>query len=295
MAKREGDLDESASPFDTPEEASQYIRIAGETPDAELQIGETALALALVSLPGIHIGRYRHHMQKLAKDVQAEIDMRRKRQERDDPDFRLNILRHVLHTMHGYKGDDANYNDLQNANLIRVIERRRGLPVAIGLIYMATAQNIGWRLDGLNFPGHFLLRMDMDGERRIIDPFRDGKDMNAPALRGLLKSIVGDTAELSHQYYDAVSPRDVLIRLQNNLKKRLIDLEDYQQAILVLETMQDLAPQEYRVLFDKGVLYAKLRQKDQSIEAFHDYIARSPSERERSQARGILQQIQRDL
>lgn len=283
------------SPFETADEAFQYIRLCGETPDDQINIGEAALALALVSLPGVHVGRYRHHLNKLGSDVRAEVELRRQRQERDDPDHRLGILRHVLHTMHGYRGDEGNYNDLQNANIIRVIERRRGLPVALGLLYMTAAQGAGWRLDGLNFPGHFLLRLDMDGERRIIDPFKEGKDMHAPDLRALLKSLIGAKAELSHQYYDSVPARDVLIRLQNNLKKRLIDIEDYHQAILVLETMQALAPAEYRVLFDKGVLYAKLKQKDQATAALDDYIAKTPNDRDKAQARAILQQIQREL
>jgi len=287
--------EEDAAQFDTAEDALLYIRMAGQLQDDQLDIGETALALALVSLPGVHVGRYRHHLQRLSADVKVEVDMRSQKQERDDPDFRLGILRHVMHTLHGYKGDEVNYNDLQNANLIRVIERRRGLPVALGVLYMAAAQKLGWVISGLNFPAHFLLRLDMDGERRIIDPFREGVDMDAASLRQMLKTLIGPKVELSHEYYNIVSPRDVLIRLQNNLKKRLIDLEDYQQAIIVLETMQALAPFEYRVLFDKGVLYAKLGQKSQSLQALEDYIMQAPDPRDKAQAKAILQQIQREL
>jgi len=172
-----------------------------------------------------------------------------------------------------------------------VIERRRGLPVALGLLYIVAGRYCGWQVEGLNFPGHFLVRLEMDGERLIADPFRAGAEMDAAALRGLLKSIAGEKAELSHQFYLPVSNRDILIRLQNNLKKRLIEQEDYAQAVIVVEAMEALAPDEYRALFDKGILYAKLGQKGQAIKAIEDYITRAPDARDRQQAQGILQQI----
>jgi regulator of sirC expression with transglutaminase-like and TPR domain len=115
--------------------------------------------------------------------------------------------------------------------------------------------------------------------------------MNAAELRQLLKSIAGKNAELSHNFYDPVENRDMLVRLENNLKKRLIDTEDYAQAVIVLEAMEALAPEEYRTLFDKGVLYAKLGQNGQAATALERYIEKTPNTRDKQQARMILQQI----
>lgn len=282
---------EDLNVFETPDEAFQYIRLTGTLADEEINLGETALALGLLFLPGVRPERYRHHLRKLGDLLAEDHALRLKQGEEDSLALRIGCLRHVLHEQQGYAGDTERYDDLQNANLIRVIERRKGLPVAIGILYIAAARACGWAIEGLNFPGHFLVRLEMGGERLIVDPFRGGAEMDAAALRGLLKSIAGARAELSHQFYLPVSNRDILLRLENNLKKRLIEQEEYAQAVIVLEAMEALAPDEYRTLFDKGVLYAKLGQKGQAARAMESYIERAPDARDRQQAQGILQQI----
>lgn len=277
--------------FETPEEAFQYIRLTGTLADEEIDLGAAALALGLLFLPGVRPERYRHHLRKLGDLLAEDHALRIKQGEEDSLALRIACLRRVLHEQQGYAGDTERYDDLQNANLIRVIERRKGLPVAIGILYIAAARQCGWPIEGLNFPGHFLVRLEMGGERLIVDPFRGGAEMDAASLRGLLKSIAGARAELSHQFYLPVTNRDILLRLENNLKKRLIEQEEYAQAVIVLEAMEALAPDEYRTLFDKGVLYAKLGQKRQAATAMESYIQRAPDARDRQQAQGILQQI----
>ena len=286
----EEETSEDLNRFETPDEALHYVRYAGTIPDGELDLGETALALALIFLPGVNPDRYRSHIRRMGDALEEEYAQRLKQGE-DHLELRATALRKVMHETNGYKGDEKNYDDIQNANLIRVIERRQGLPVALGILYIVIARRMGWAAEGLNFPGHFLVRLEKEGERMILDPFREGREMNAAELRKLLKAVVGKGAELSHNYYDTVSSRDMLIRLQNNLKKRLIDLEEYAQAVIVLEAMEALAPQEYRTLFDKGVLYAKLGQKAQAVTAIENYIARAPLESDKAQARSLLQQI----
>jgi len=288
---REEDPSEDLHVFETPDEAFQYVRYAGTQADADIDLGETALAFGLLFLPGVRPERYRHHLRKLGDALAEDHAFRLKQGEADGAALRLSCLRRVLHEQQGYTGDTENYDDLQNANMIRVIERRRGLPVALGLLYIIAGRKCGWQIDGLNFPGHFLVRLEVGGERVIVDPFRAGAEMDAAALRGLLKSIAGQKAELSHQFYLPVANRDMLLRLENNLKKRLIEQEEYAQAVIVLEAMEALAPEEYRTLFDKGVLYAKLGQKGQALQALEDYIGRAPDARDRQQAQGILQQI----
>ncbi len=277
--------------FETPDEAFQYVRLAGLQEDALIDLGETALALGLLFLPGVKPERFRHHLKKLADTAQEDFDARLRQKDADTLALRVAVLKKTVHESHGYAGDTEKYDDIQNANLIRVIERRKGLPIAIGIIYIDVARRLGWPIEGLNFPGHFLVRMEKDGERVILDPFRQGQEMNAAELRQLLKSIAGDKAELSHNFYDAVSNRDMLLRLENNLKKRLVESEEYAQAVIVVEAMEALAPDEHRTLFDKGILYAKLGQQGQAKTALERYIERAPNPADKQQARMLLLQI----
>lgn len=277
--------------FETPDEAFQYVRYTGSIDDKDVDIGEAGLALGLLFLPGVKPDRFRNHLKKLVSQAREEFEARTKEKNSDKLSVRVAVLRKVIHELNEYAGDEATYDDIQNANLIRVIERRKGLPVALGVIYIAVATSLGWEIDGLNFPGHFLVRMELGGERAILDPFRGGKERDAAELRVLLKSIAGKGAELSHSYYEPVSRRDILIRLENNLKKRLIETEEYAQAVIVVEAMEALAPEEYRTLFDKGILYAKLGQTQQAATALERYIEKTPLMHEKQQASIILQQI----
>lgn len=284
--------DDSLERFETGEDAFAWLRITGAKNDADIDIGETALALGLVFMPGVVIDRYRHHLQKLvslAKDDYAQ----RLRAAPDSAELQANVLRAVIHDVNGYKGDDKSFDDLQNANLLRVIDRRAGLPVALGILYIVVGRALGFQIEGLSFPGHFILRLEHDGHRLILDPFREGKTMEAPDLRQLAKKLIGEDAELSHNYYAPVSNRDLLLRLQNNVKTRLIENEDYHKALQVVETMQAIAPDEVRTLFDKAILYAKLGQKGQAAQALEEYIERIADAREKAQARALLQQILR--
>jgi regulator of sirC expression with transglutaminase-like and TPR domain len=291
MELRPEDPLEDIHRFESPDEAFQYVRYAGSLDDGEIDLGETALALALLFLPGLNPDRYRNQLKKLCEHAAEEWQVRKRMNEEDTLASRLALLKKIMHEMHGYKGDTETYDDIQNASMIRVIERRRGLPITLGILYIIIGRFLGWQMDGLNFPGHFLVRMEKEGARVIVDPFREGKEMDAADLRQLLKSIVGGSAELSHNFYEPVSNRSMLIRLQNNLKKRLIEMEEYASAIIVIEAMEALAPEEYRTLFDKGVLYAKLGQNRQATTALERYIDLTPDNNEKQFVRNLLRQL----
>lgn len=283
-------IDEDA-PFQTPDEAFQYLRHLGTLDDGAIDLFEGALAMSLVFLPGILVDRYRQHLKKLGEHVSEEYQSRLRMGENDTLLLRVQVLRKIIHDAHGYEGDPKNDGDIENANFIRVIERRKGVAVALGILYVVLARGMGWDCDGLSFPGRFIVRLEKDGERILLDPFRQGLEMNAALLRQLLKSIVGDNAELSHSYYEKTTNRDILQRLQNNLKKRYIDSEDYAHAVTAAETIEAFCPDEYRIYLDKGVLYAKLGQNRLAVTALEAYIARTPSAKEKGQARMLLEQI----
>jgi regulator of sirC expression with transglutaminase-like and TPR domain len=166
----------------------------------------------------------------------------------------IKSLQDVIYTQHGYHGDIASYNDMQNANLMRVIDRRKGLPVAIGIIVIHAARSQGWEIAGLNFPGHFLLRLSKSGEHAIINPFDDARIMLADEMEQLLKSVYGSNVKLSREFIKTVSDRDILIRLQNNIKTRALQNGDHKRAIEVLISMNLIVPRNIDILSELTLL-----------------------------------------
>jgi regulator of sirC expression with transglutaminase-like and TPR domain len=208
---------------------------------------------------------------------------------------RIAALNAALFERNGYEGDAATYDDLDNANLIRVIDRRRGLPVALGILYLHAARAQGWHAEGLAFPGHFLLRLDDGRERAIVDPFHGGLTRTTSDLRDLLKASAGADAELNPRLYEAMSNRQVLLRLQNNVVTRLAKAEKYEEAVASLDAMLLLAPRAARLWFERGAYLAKTGNLGAAMASLETFIARSDSPGAKAEAAALLTTIKRRL
>ena len=128
-----------------------------------------------------------------------------------------------------------------------------------------------------------------------FDPFHNGQICGATELRELLKAVVGADSELTPEYYAPVSDRDVLLRLQNNLKSRLIQQQRYERAVKIVETMLMLAPDLVDSWREAGMLHRQLGNIRAAAAAFEQYVVRAPDSRARHQAAAILQQLRGQL
>jgi regulator of sirC expression with transglutaminase-like and TPR domain len=272
-----------------PERCASYLRELAAAGSPILPIGEAALALASFERPRVGLARYRQHLATLARDVGRHGDAG------GDLAARARALNEILLLKHGYSGDELTYDDLQNANLMRVVDRRKGLPVALGILYLHAARAQGWDSVGLGFPGHFLIRLSDGADRLIIDPFHGGKACDAAALRDLLKAMAGQEVELSPAHYAPVADRDVLLRLQNNIKSRLLQAGRGEEAVKIIETMLMLAPDLPDLWREAGALHAQLGNIRAAINALEAFVGRAPQGAARHQAAALLQQLKSKL
>lgn len=270
----------------------------GDLPDDEIDLADTALQMAALLHPGLVIERYRNHIKKLAQDVGERHAALGKQGAGDSLDSRITALRGVLAQDCGYTGDaDPRGGNFQDADLIAVIDRRMGCAPALAVLYLHAARAQGWEAHGLDIPGGFAVRLDMDGERTICDPSASLRVLQAPDLRRTVKRALGKKAELSAGYYEPASNRAALIKLQNVIKTRQIEAEDYEGALCSVQAMRAVDPGEYRLLFDEGVLAARLGETRQAVAALEQYIERAPKSRtrDRHEAAALLQQLKATL
>ena len=256
----------------TVEDRLREIGAHGEEP---FDIGEAALLLGSFDRPGVPLDRYRAHFDELAEAAGT-------------PDR----LAPTLGGAFGYSGDRATYDDLQNANLLRVIDRRKGLPVALGIIYMEVGRRLGAHVEGLNFPGHFLIRVDR-GE--IVDPFERGERREPPVLRQMLKAAYGPSAELETAHFHPATDRGVLLRLQNNIRLRLARRRQFEAALGVLERMTWIAPDLPELVRERAMLEAALGRFKGAVQSLERYIAVERSEGARLEAAALLQRFRARL
>ncbi|HET6308942.1 MAG TPA: transglutaminase-like domain-containing protein [Rhodopila sp.] len=232
------------------------LRAIGQLPDAEIDIGSAALQLARVDAPQADWRAAARHLSELA---QGAVRCASALGTLDLP-ARAAALAALLVDQFGYEGDAATYDDPANANLIRVIERRRGLPVALGVIWLHTARAAGWDSHGVDFPSHFLVALDGRKTQVVVDVFNGGQVMAARELRALLKRVEGDDAALRPGILQPMSTRRVLLRLQNNIMTRRLDGGDLRGGLRCMQDMLLIAPDQAELWRQAGAMHQRLEQ-----------------------------------
>ncbi|WBV43015.1 SirB1 family protein [Pseudoroseomonas cervicalis] len=267
-------------------EARSALDAAGQLPDAELDLGLVALQFARIDAPQADWRAAAAQLSGLAREAVAAAAADPAADAGNAP-RRAALLAGLL-ARHGFAGDAETYDDPANANLIQVLARRRGLPVALGILWLHLAEAAGWRAHGLDFPGHFLVGLDGVPGPAVVDPFQGGAVLAAPALRALLKRMQGPQAELHPSMLAPVGKRDVLLRLQNNLKLRRLRAGALAEALDCTEDMLRLAPAAAPLWREAALMNQRLGRMGAALERLDRYIALLPPEGEAAlQARAL--------
>jgi regulator of sirC expression with transglutaminase-like and TPR domain len=228
-----------------------WLREQSRRDDRELDIAQMALALAALARPGGDAAPYAAHLDALAGEAEALSEPGMTAAEQ------VATLNAVLFDRGGYAGDRETYDDLANADLMRVIDRRKGLPIALSILYLHIARAIGWPAAGVNFPGHFLVQVGSGEEGLIVDPFARG----APAdLAPLVKQTLGPEVVSGTVDLELAGNRDILLRLQNNIKIRCLKAGDVAGGLATVERMALVTPDNPVVWFEAAALNAEIGQ-----------------------------------
>lgn len=235
----------------TPETARAALDAAAASGDAPLAIAETALALAVLDQVGG--GRAAPDTRPCLDALDAMVAAVAAAESGGvAPE---SALAAGIAGRLGYRGDSETYDDLANADLIRVIERRRGLPVALGVLYIHVARARGHGAAGLNVPAHFLIGVEVGGRHWALDPFGGGQPLGPEGVRGLLRRINPGALDMPAALAP-VSDRAVLLRLQNNIKLRRLQAGDVPGGLAVLERMRLMAPELPELVREQAALLA---------------------------------------
>jgi regulator of sirC expression with transglutaminase-like and TPR domain len=233
-----------------------FLRRLGEAGDGPHDLAPAALMLAALDRPDKSLEPFRAHLAELIEGASAECQFAR------NAESAGRALSSIIAGHHAYEGERENYDDPQNADMMAVMERRRGLPVALGILYIHAARASGLGAWGLVSPGHFLLKVNVKGSEALIDPFNGGalverEHLRAPGFGALALETGGQGAQ------DALSPVsdvDVLLRLQNNIKTRALKSRDIGRGIEMLKRMTLIAPR-------RGILWLELAHLQESVGA----------------------------
>lgn len=226
----------------TRQELERSLAELGETADERFPLFEAALLCALHEDPG----RDPDAARRLVEHAAERLADRLKHQSPEEAlaetlagDLRLN-------------GDVLTYDDPANADILSVIERRRGLPVALGVLYLDAARRNDLPVQGVDFPGHFLLRIETDEGPLALDPFSDGRVVMPSELvrRALRAGLTPDVADRLDVLMTPVKDRAVVQRLENNIYARASRAGDHARAERSAIRRALLDPNDHRPWID---------------------------------------------
>ncbi len=264
----------------------------GHLPDPEIDIADAALHLARVDAPAADWQGARAELTAIAREA-AELARGLGR------GAELPVLGEALSGLlvgrHGFRGDLDTYDDLDNANLIRVIERRKGLPVALGILWLHAARAAGWSAHGVDFPAHFLFALDGRGSQLILDVFDGGTPLEARQLRALLKRIEGEQAELRPGLLRPMDVRAVLLRLQNNIKARRLGAGDLAGAVICAEDMLRIAPDHAGLWREAGLIHQRLGHVQAALRCLERFLDLAPQGEIAARARAAMAELRTRL
>ncbi len=230
----------------------------GLAEDDEIELGEAALDLAALDHPRVPLAPYRARLDAMAADLARDGASLRTAQDR------AALLAELVAVEHGIEGDRTTYDDPANADLLRALDRRRGLPVTLAILYVSIARRVGWQADALNTPGHVLVRLGPDPAPVLLDPFNRGAIVDATGLAALLARVLGRGASPMPEHVEPLSNRAVLVRLLTNQAMRARDGGDLRRALLLQQRLTAVAPSEGTLWWERARLENALGRRAQA-------------------------------
>ena len=216
---------------------------------------ETALLIARDEYPDLDADLYDTLAQSHAEHLRPEIEAIEAW-----PLKMAAINRHLFDEL-GYTGNHDEYYDPRNSYLNEVFERRLGNPITLAMVQMEVARRLGVPLDGVSFPGHFLVRLPVDDGILVMDPFNGGRPLGADELRERAKPHLGgdipDDNALMH-ILDPASHRAILIRMLRNLHGVYAERDEWDRAARSADRVLKLSPEQPEAFRDRGLAYLRM-------------------------------------
>ena len=253
--------------------------------DDQINLAKAALMVAREEYPQLPEERYLGQLDVLAEETRDRLD---------DENAHLVILQELLGTLynrHEFRGNKEAYYDPRNSFLNDVIDRRLGIPLTLGMVVLEVGWRLGLPLEGVNFPGHFLVRFKGDAIDLLIDPYDGGAVRFEDEAQELLDRVYGGMVQTRESFLKASTKREMLVRLLVNLKSIYLNVRDHGRALAAVERIQLIRPIAPGEIRDKGVILARLGRREEALEQLEVYLNVAPGASDTERILGLVEDL----
>jgi len=265
---------------------TEFSKLLARRSDIDLTVA--ALELARDAYPDIDFSATMRWIADVGRELHRPISHARTDR------TALKILAHGLAEKQGLLGDIETYGDPDNSYLHRVIERRRGIPISLSVIYMAVAARAGITLDGVSAPAHFLTRYEAADGPLFVDPFCGGCLLSFEQAVERVAEITDLCPSECGSLLEPATPREIVIRMLNNLKSIYLTSENWTSAWMVQHRLALLLPGSYAQRRDLGLIALKADRPGQAIDMLECCLNNCPED-EKEQLTARLDDARREL
>jgi regulator of sirC expression with transglutaminase-like and TPR domain len=194
-----------------------------------------AIAVAMHALDDVDPLDMQSRLQGLAQRVMSRVRSR-------GSEARLAHLHDVLFEEEAFRGNQDDYYNPQNSYLPFVLEQHHGIPITLSLVYKSVAEQIELRVEGVNAPGHFLIRVMTDRGWMLVDPFYRGGVLTDEEAFQRMESVTGRPVPRAGRYLAKASHSQWLSRMLVNLQ-HIFAVRDQRHNLAAMSELQSLLDQ----------------------------------------------------
>ncbi len=261
-----------------------------ENPDQNFDLAEAALLIAAEEYPDLDIASCLGRLDDMAHTLK-----RRLRPDISTADTVLSLNRYLFKEL-GFGPNLEDYYDPRNSFLNEVIERKVGIPITLSIVYIEIGQRIGLPLEGVSFPGNFLVKCTVRGDAIVLDPYAKGISLSLADLQQRLQQLYGGETPPKARVaamLESASKKDVLVRMLRNLKAIYLHYNQMRQALSAVDRILLIAPGEIPELRDRGAIYQKLECFRAALTDFQRYLEVEPGAEDADAIRERIIELQR--
>ena len=256
-----------------------------ELSEDELDLGRAVLLVAREEYPQLPVERYRIRLDVMGEEARDRLGSE------SAPAVVLGEVLRTLFSVQKLRGNSRSYHDPRNSFLNDVLDRRLGIPLTLGIVLL----EVGWRLDlpleGVNFPGHFLVRYRGDAVDFLIDPFHGGKVRLRSEAQQILDRQHGGVVQLNDRHLKTATRRDMIVRLLLNLKGIYHCNRDHERALAAVERILIVRPTAPSQIRDRGYLLARLGRAEEAVAQLETYLSFAPAARDADRVAALVREL----
>lgn len=252
--------------------------LAGEK---EIDLPRLMLEFAADAYPELNETSCLAELDRLGRLAAKEL---KKHPENRSLESRLASVSRVLYELQGFRGNEEEYYDPRNSYLNDVLDRRLGIPISLGIVYMAVASRVGLSVEGVCTPGHFVLTASDDEERWFIDPFTAGEVLSLDACRQRVESRLGEEQALEDEYFQPAPALAVAARVLRNLKAAYAMQNRWSELLAVQQRLTVLLPDLADERRDLGLVYLRTGEAVRALDLLNEHLKNCPPDEAQSLA-----------